>query len=90
MHRKCERCGNWAPHIKYYYLGFCAKREDISLRDFSCEFYTEIKLEGEFFWCEDCKSLISFLELESHMEMGHRIFRGVFLDSDYREEIYEG
>lgn len=90
MDKNCERCGNWSPHIGYSFLGFCFKKEDISFRDSFCEFFTELELKGEFFWCEDCRSILDFKELEEHRKNGHRIFKHVFLDSDYREEIYEG
>uniref|UniRef100_A0A7C3UDC2 Uncharacterized protein n=1 Tax=Geoglobus ahangari TaxID=113653 RepID=A0A7C3UDC2_9EURY len=90
MDKNCEKCGNWLPHIGYHFLGFCNKKVDISFRESFCEFFVEMELSGEFLWCEDCRSIISFAEFEEHKNSGHKIFRGVFVDSDYREEIYEG
>jgi len=88
--RRCESCFNWSPHIKYSFVGFCLKKGETSFRESFCEFFTELKFEEEFLYCEDCKTFIFSEELEEHLEKRHCIFRSVFLDWDYREEVYEG
>ncbi|MCX8172854.1 MAG: hypothetical protein N3D09_04505 [Archaeoglobaceae archaeon] len=88
--RKCFSCGNWLPHILYSFVGYCCKRGEFSIYEFGCDSFIEVRVEGGFLWCETCKSFIESEEVREHIYLGHRIFRGIFLDPDYREEIYEG
>lgn len=90
MEKRCSKCNSWLPHIHYSYIGYCCRKGDVSHHEYYCEFFSELSFEEEFLWCESCKVLISQEELENHLSRGHCLFRGVFVDRDYREEIYEG
>ncbi|MCS7144368.1 MAG: hypothetical protein NZ879_05035 [Archaeoglobaceae archaeon] len=88
--RRCAKCGNWSPHILYSFVGYCCEKKEFSFHESLCEFFIELSFEEDFVWCNTCKTLILSEESEEHLSKGHGVFKRVFLDSDYREEIYEG
>jgi len=88
--KRCSKCNNWSPHVYYTFVGYCCIKGDISHSEYLCESFTELRFEEEFLWCESCRIFISREELEDHLVCNHRVFKGVFMDRDYREELYEG
>ncbi|MCS7121947.1 MAG: hypothetical protein NZ895_05050 [Archaeoglobaceae archaeon] len=86
--KKCETCNNWSPHIHYSFVGYCLKREMFYTNDFYCELFEELKIDGTIFWCKTCGSSFYIDEIEFHKD--HEIFHCTYIDSSFREEIYEG
>lgn len=87
---RCSFCRSWVPHYHYSFVGFCVETKEIVFDDQVCEEFEHRTLEGEFLWCTVCKCEVSVEELEYHVSREHRLCSSVYLDWDYREEIYEG
>lgn len=90
MKKECFECRSWIPHFQFAFVGFCIATEEFVFKNDFCEFFELKELEKDFIWCSVCKCEISLEETEYHKSKGHRLFSGVFMDEDYREEIYEG
>lgn len=88
--KRCANCNKWSPHNLYSFVGYCYEKKEMSLFESFCELFVELKFEEGFYWCETCRSIVEFEDIKEHMSKEHSIFRKAFLDSDYREEIYEG
>lgn len=90
MKKECSFCSSWEPHFQYGFMGFCLLIEKIVFEDEFCELFEFKKLEKDFIWCSTCKSEIYAEEVKDHKSRGHKLFSRIFIDEDYREEIYEG
>ncbi|MEM2059111.1 MAG: hypothetical protein QW089_00085 [Archaeoglobaceae archaeon] len=88
--KKCWLCRSWIPHYQHEFVGLCIETEEFVFEDEYCNLFELRKLEGEFIWCSSCKREINAEDVEQHKSMGHKLFLAVFMDKDYREEIYEG
>ncbi|MFN3384253.1 MAG: hypothetical protein ACK401_05095 [Archaeoglobaceae archaeon] len=88
--KRCYSCKSWIPHFHHDFIGFCVEKEELVFEDNICTSFEVKKLDKELIWCSACKCEISAEEVEHHKSKGHRLFLAVFLDKEYREEIYEG
>ena len=87
--RTCRNCRFWRPHVHYIFIGYCGLHYRLTMEDYSCDSWEQIKIiDHEFYWCSTCKTRIMGIEAAIHLKEGHRVHKGAYIDPDVREELY--
>lgn len=89
VEKRCYSCKYWRPHVHYPFIGYCDLHGRLTMEDYSCDKWEELKInDHEFYWCSTCKTRIIGEEAIRLREKGHRVHRGAYIDPDIREELY--
>ncbi len=86
--RVCATCRRWRPHFHYPSIGVCMLYTRLTLVEDSCRDWEPLRVrKGVFYWCETCRTRISWEEVEIHLQRGHRVYEGSYVEPDVKEEI---